>query len=53
MNRYRIWWGKIGYQQDIFEAETAADALTIATLNFSLNNLKPVKIEAVSTEEVV
>lgn len=42
---FRVWWGNAPYQCDVIEAKTAQDALTIATLNFARNNLKPVRIK--------
>lgn len=51
MRTFRVWWGNAGYQQDLIDAETAQDALCIATLNFGQNNLKPIRIEAVATPE--
>ena len=43
--KFRVWWGKQGYQSDVIEAETADDAITMATLNWKTNNLIPIKIE--------
>jgi len=44
-NLYRIWYGIPEWMFEDFQALTAADALTIATLNFKRTDLKPIKME--------
>lgn len=46
-NRYRVYWGNQGAMNDLIDAPTAEDALTIATLNFKRFGTKPEKIEFV------
>ena len=50
MRTFRVWWSGLGYDSEVIEAETAQDALTIATLNFKRFGFAPVSIKAETTE---